>query len=266
MAFDPHSLPPATYAAFLKGPNAWPLVVQKGYSEGITDPDKLTSIVFYLNHPERHGKAIQPHESALIQEWKSTRVLVVNMLAKPPGNAPAPAETWMDDVTGWQIKKQWGQAIFEWANVPPNGTEVKEFFPPGSEAAHYKTVFGWKCWDPGTACIANPKQRLQFLMMLRDDQAYWNWRTGGKYIATEMLRTAAETALRDYRSFIIGRKMCPKAAYNRLVGINKDMIYQMFLGMFQMMSPVGVPNAAPALTEAIANLLGKIAESKAKPG
>lgn len=38
--------------------------------------------------------------------------------------------------------------------------------------------------------------------------------------------------------------MCPKSAYYRLVVIGKDVIYQMLLGMFHLLSPVGLANAA----------------------
>ena len=64
--------------------------------------------------------------------------------------------------------------------------------------------------------------------------------------------------IRDYRGFIIGQKICPTAAYNWLMSINKDMIYEMFVGMFQMMSPIGIPNAYPAITERIANIIAML--------
>lgn len=51
-------------------------------------------------------------------------------------------------------------------------------------------------------------------------------------------------------------KMCPKSTYYRLVGIGKDVIYQMFLGMFQLLSPVGLANAA-ASSANMAELLNK---------
>jgi hypothetical protein len=123
---------------------------------------------------------------------------------------------------------------------------------------NYKTVFAWKSVNPNITCAANPKQRLQILAMLRDDKTYWNWRTGGSHVGTLSLQTAAETAIRDYRDYIVLRKMCPKAAYNRLVSINKDVIYQMFLGLFQLLGPKGVPTKFAEGTEAIANGIGEL--------
>ena len=56
--------------------------------------------------------------------------------------------------------------------------------------------------------------------------------------------------------------MCPKSACDRLVGIGKDVIYQMFLGMFQLRSPVGLANAA-AWSANMTELLNKTGEGLA---
>lgn len=76
MAFDPKKLPPAVYATFQQGPMAWALVVEKAIVAKIHDLNKLTDIVFYLHYPERIGKPLKPHESALINKWKGFRALI----------------------------------------------------------------------------------------------------------------------------------------------------------------------------------------------
>lgn len=156
------------------------------------------------------------------------------------------------------IRKEWGEEILAWARVAPNGTESREF-QPQKNSDRYGTIFGWKSSTPNTACVANPKERIQLLAMLRDDMGYWLQRSKGNQRTATILQYTAACAIRDYRGFIIGQKMCPKAAYNRLVSIGKDVIYQMFLGMFQLLSPVGLAGAS-ASSGAIAEALNKMSE------
>lgn len=266
MPFDPNTLPASVRDAyFTMGAIGWMAVVQAAVRAGITDLDRLASITFYLHHPERNGKQIEAHESEMIKQWKAFRTLIkpaVPYLNKPSKPDPSPAGTpddwYIEDTEAWEIQKAWGKDLAEWAKIRPNGTEAKEFTPPSHMRDNYKTVFAWKSVNPNITCAANPKQRLQILAMLRDDKTYWNWRTGGSHVGTLSLQTAAETAIRDYRDYIVLRKMCPKAAYNRLVSINKDVIYQMFLGLFQLLGPKGVPTKFAEGTEAIANGIGEL--------
>ncbi len=266
MAFTPDSLPASVREAYkTMGALGWAAVVQTAVQAGISDADRLASIVFYLHHPERNGRQIASYESSMIKEWKAFRTLIVPMI--PHAKVPAPQTTepaggtvdWnVDPVEAWTIQKHWGKELADWAMIPPVGTEAMEFSPPSSMRDNFKTVFAWKSSNPNLTCIANPKQRLQILAMLRDDEAYWNWRTNGNRIGTQSLKFAAEVAIRDYRDYIVERKMCPRAAYNRLVQINKDVIYQMFLGMFQLLGPKGVPTKYADGTESIANGIGEL--------
>jgi hypothetical protein len=265
MAFNPTSLPPSVYEAYKSGPLAWPLVVQRAVDEDIRDLDRLTSIVFYLHHPERNGRKIAANESDMIDQYNGFKALIgpmVPAVKKPHKGAPAPpAVDWsIDDTEAWNIRKQWGQELLDWAQIPPDGTEAREFSPIPSLQDNYTTVFAWKSTQPKTSCVANPGQRLQLLAMLRDDKAYWDRHADGSRIASAALRSAAATAIADYRDYIVNRKMCPRAAYNRLVQVNKDVIYEMFIGMFQLLSPQGVPNALPAHTQAFAEGIAKIVE------
>jgi OmpA family len=77
MAFDAkRDLSPALYDVFAQGPLAWPLFVQTAMKAGIRDADRLASIVFYLHHPERSGRQIDPAETGMVAEWKSWRTLI----------------------------------------------------------------------------------------------------------------------------------------------------------------------------------------------
>lgn len=176
--------------------------------------------------------------------------------------APAPAKPAVDwDLSAKEvadIRKEWGEQILAWAKVPPNGTDSMEFSPQ-KNSDRYVTVFCWKSLTPNTTCVANPKERIQFLAMLRDDMGFWLQRSGGSQRTATILQYTAACAVRDYRGFIIGQKMCPKSAYYRLVSIGKDMIYQMFLGMFQLLSPVGLAGAAGA-SGTIAETINKMSE------
>lgn len=156
------------------------------------------------------------------------------------------------------IRREWGEEILAWARLPPNGTETREFHPQ-KNSDRYVAVFGWKSLTPNTACVANPKERAQFLAMIRDDKPYWVQRTKGNQRTATILQYTAACAVRDYRDFIIVQKICPKSAYYRLVSIGKDVIYQMFLGMFQLLSPMGLANAA-ASSASIAETLNKMSE------
>jgi hypothetical protein len=166
---------------------------------------------------------------------------------------------WMtDDVDKWEstrIKDDWGEEIYNWVIIPPDGKEAKEFSPPKSMRRDYKTVFVWKSPDAKKDCPGFKADRVQIIAKLRDDRAYWEWRTAelfskssawsltdrdrGRRIELAICQDAAETAIRDYRLFIVDKKLCPPAAHQKLLQINKDTIYVMFLGMFQLLSPVG---------------------------
>ncbi|MBX3304991.1 MAG: hypothetical protein KF751_02950 [Nitrospira sp.] len=172
-----------------------------------------------------------------------------------------PTATWsISEADANRIKEYYGHEVLNWAKIQPEEVEVKEFGPPPSLRGNYKTIFAWKSANPRMNCVFDSKQRLQLLVMLRDDKEYWDVRTNGNSIMSAMMQTAAQTAIRDYRHFIIERRMCPRDVYNKLVQISKDVIYQMFLGMFQLLSPAGVPNRYPQHTAAFAELLKKLKE------
>jgi len=144
--------------------------------------------------------------------------------------------------------------------------------PHRTPCGEIKTVFVWKSPDAKKDCPVFKDDRVQIIAKLRDDRNYWEWRTAqlfsksstwsltdrdrGRRIELAICHEAAETAIRDYRLFIVDKKLCPPAAHQKLLQINKDTIYEMFLGMFQLLSPVGATSvvggfesAAQALPE-----------------
>jgi hypothetical protein len=75
-SFNPATLPASVREVYKLGAMAWPLVLDKAKGAGIRDVDKLTDIMFFLHHPERSGRPLASDEKALINQWKSFRVLV----------------------------------------------------------------------------------------------------------------------------------------------------------------------------------------------
>ena len=159
-----------------------------------------------------------------------------------------------------KIRSAWGSELADWAKIPPveGEAEAKEFTPPSFLRDKYETVFAWKCGSPQLNCGACPRDRLQVLAMVRSDQAFWANKMGDNRIGIEMMKTSSATAIRDYRDFIVRKKYCPPTAKLRLEQISKDTIYQMFIGMYQMMSPVGVPTAYANQSGAVAGAVKAI--------
>jgi len=190
---------------------------------------------------------------ALYQAWLKAQAAAAQA---PP---PPPDIDWVISAKEvGDIRKNFGENALAWARLPPKGTEVMEFYPQ-KNTDRIGTLFGWKSQTPNTACVANPKQHVQFLEMLRDDMPFWVQRSGGHNRAAIIFQYNAACVIKDYRGFIMGQKMCPKSAYYRLVGINKDVIFNMFVGMFQLLSPMGLANAASSSGN-IAEILNKMSE------
>ncbi len=203
-----------------------------------------------------NGKTLDALFQSLVSKKVSDEAYQAWLKAQSAAAQQAPSKPDVDwDLSAKEvadIRREWGEEMLAWARLPPNGTESMEFRPL-KNSDRYVTVFGWKSLTPNIACVANPKERIQFLAMIRDDMSYWLQRTQGNQQAATILQYTAACAVRDYRGFILGpHKMCPKSAYYRLVSIGKDMVYQMFLAMFQLMAPVGLGGAA-ASTGAIAD-------------
>lgn len=148
------------------------------------------------------------------------------------------------------MTQQFGKEFMEWAIVPPKGIETREFAPLPHRRHAYKTVFAWKSANPRVDNPASPNKAIDVVEMLHDDVAFWQ-RRSGSYQQAVMFSTAQAAAIRDYRDFVIHRKMSPSVAYLRLVGIGKDVVYQALIGMWQWLGGRG---AAPnILSKSVAN-------------
>ncbi len=51
--------------------------ITEAVRNGITDPNRLTDMVFYARHPDLNGRRLRPDEHALTQEWLQIRAAVV---------------------------------------------------------------------------------------------------------------------------------------------------------------------------------------------
>jgi hypothetical protein len=264
MAFNPATLPADVYAAYKLGPLNWPVVVKTAVQKQITDLDKLASIVFYLHHPERNGQQIGAHEKEMINQWKGFRNLIkplVPVMSKPdPPKDPSPPPEVIDWVLTPEEEadlRRYGREALEWAQTPPiEDVETYEFLVPQHLRKNYKVLFAWKSNNPKIKCAADSKQtRVKGLLMLRDDMAYWLEAMRGDERLATIRRHTAEVAIRDYRDFIVNRKMCPKAARNRLFNISQDVIKEMIYGFLDFTTNVGMPG-----TGAISNGLPEAME------
>ena len=164
---------------------------------------------------------------------------------------------WVFSDAEWEdVRKACGNEIVAWAKVPPIGKKAKEFAPPEWMRPDYAKVFFWKLADPGCDCIANHRKSLPGLAIICDDVLYWQKRWSESSTVARVLQSTAATAIGDYRSSINEKKLCPESAKLRLQAISKDVVYQIFLGRFQMMSPQGLKGAGQ-LDGQIVDILNK---------
>lgn len=251
--FSIYKFPPSVRSVFKMGGALWPLALQKSVDHGIVDVNLLTDLVFHMHHPELKGRKLQPDEKELGKEWEAFKGMVRQALPYHTGEKAVPktAPSWklQPHETNDIRDNVGGEEMLEWALTSPKGPkgiETRQFDPVRDKRKDYKAVFAWKALD-ASSCTARPKKRVQAVMLLRDDRGYWALRAKGSRIGTEVLTTAAQTAYRDYRRLIITKQMCPPGAYRYLVRENKKMTYEMFLGMFQLLSPHGARPTFPNL-------------------
>ena len=180
---------------------------------------------------------------------------------KPAQPKPAPGPSWtFSDAEKASLVRDFGHEAAEWVlKTPTAPAEAREFKVSGQLAQHYTSIILWKSAQANTQCVSDPNKRVQGILMLRNDEPYWRARAKNN-TEFQIRKTIATTALMDYRDYVVARKMCPGVARNRLVSIQKDMNYQMFLGFFQMLSPIGLAGAHAANSGAIAEGLNKAME------
>jgi hypothetical protein len=79
--------PPSVREVISQGAALWPLAMQRAIEAGIRDSSRLANLAFFMHHPERNGRAIDPNEpgaSNLIALWKFLRDTARNMLQGSP--------------------------------------------------------------------------------------------------------------------------------------------------------------------------------------
>jgi hypothetical protein len=268
MAFHPSHLPLPMQMEWVKGPSNWKGLIYAACNVGLYKTDYLASVVFYLHHPERNYRPIDAHETSLIAEWKEWKRKIEDTMrtrpSPPPIKKTSPTPSEVDWSPDWaeieQIRRDYGPEVADWAALPPDGVDAVEFTAPSHLKRNYGTIFVWKSASPSSVCAPNPKQRVQIAAILRTDRAYWTERTGGNVTAALSMSLAAETCLGDYREFIVERHYCPKAAFFRLVTINKNVTALLFLAMVQLANPAGVKNPWMPHSTAISSFFSKIAE------
>lgn len=154
-----------------------------------------------------NGKTLDALFQSLVSKKVSDEAYQAWLKAQSAAAQQAPSKPDVDwDLSAKEvadIRREWGEEMLAWARLPPNGTESMEFRPL-KNSDRYVTVFGWKSLTPNIACVANPKERIQFLAMIRDDMSYWLQRTQGNQQAATILQYNAACAVRDYRGFIFG--------------------------------------------------------------
>ena len=268
MAFDPNNLPMKVREAWQQGAAGWKDVVLRCLEVGINDPNRLADFLFYLNHPERNGAPIKAGDGKSIEQWKYYRAMVkdfigVQSIPKGPQTPNAQAVNWIYSDAEWeQIRTAWGDEVLAWAKLPPiYKRETKQFDVPSWLAADYKTVIFWKSLEPANTCIASPHKRLQGVALIKDDMDYWEKRWSKSQVGAQVLQSTAMVSVKDYTDLVLVQQLCPESAKLRLQALSKDLMYKMFVGMFQMLGPVGLKGGTPEhdrLTGIIKDLMLKI--------
>ncbi len=217
------------------------------------DPGGLTLYMLYES-------TLPPMKKQDYLDWLKAEYPATTKAAQGVGEAlglvkPELAENWdVPEELYMKLVRNWGSELATWYLVPPprNRPEAKAFQPPPQLAGHYKTVLAWKTASPTRDCPLRP-QNIQILALLRDDDEYWTRQSKGSRIAKEIGQTCARTSIQDYRDYVLRQGLCPRRAHARLVAIQKDMAYEMFLGMYSLLSPqTGVASSGAQLVEALA--------------
>lgn len=132
--FKAGDLPSKVREAFNMGALAWPLAVQRAIQAGIRDSEDLADMVFFMHHPERKGRALDPGEpdfKILSKEWKAWRTLIIPLLENPP--LPS----------GTKIKDSF---ILEAVESPGGGRIKDKSEPPKSDRVKVKGYKGRTVW------------------------------------------------------------------------------------------------------------------------
>ena len=108
MPFDLNSIPTAVKSLFEAG--TWKPAIATASALGITNSNTLADIVFFLRHPERHGKFIAKTESLLVAEWMDIQAEIEKLLEHIPIEfPPGPGPVWHQIAKAEE--KRWSRAL-----------------------------------------------------------------------------------------------------------------------------------------------------------
>ena len=235
MAFDPTTLPKPVYEKYKLGAIAWPLVVQKAVLEHITDVDRLTSIVFYLHHPERNGRAIESWEIKEVTEWKNFRSLVrpmVPVMSKPsepsPSDVQTPAEEWRKNIDR-QLRASWlsDEARAYALEIPIHDVEVKVF---SSSDQVYGDIVVWKSLNPNR-CVTKPSGQVQIYQEWPRSMSFYLSKALGDEAQAKLLWDIFTTLNLWYYYHVVIQGNCPNNVKN-LIRIESAEVFKVGMSLF----------------------------------
>jgi len=236
-------------------------VLRAAIESGETNPNDLTDLVFFKAHPERVSgldvELISRRErdkDELSDEWEAYRTTVVApaLAAGPRPHTPStsPPQWEIDPVLAWTAKKMGGRKLLAWVKTPPTeAVEAAEFKPTRAQRRTYASIIAWKSHDPRAACIFSTA-RVQFIYLLRDDEAFWHDRSPSERHAI-IAQTAQGASNRAYRSHVVDKGMCPEAARLHELDIQKSLLLSMASGLVQMVPTPGIKGTPTPLGDSV---------------
>lgn len=294
MSFNIQALPPRLQDTFYEAVD-FNVVYWAARQSSISDQNKLTDLLFYHAHKELvypgGSMPLKPgmaNYNALVAEWRKFKQIVQSLAHGQP-NKPSsssgpseasqdflddldieyedlifgkPAEGWTSHALSKKIQDAWGREVAAYCRKPPASDgrpSAGSFDVPKSVSSHVGHAIVWKARNPRDHCrhgAGRSHYKIMVLGLLRYDRDYWLGQTGNNPRQAGILSETARVTVWDYRRCVVTHQMCPHAAYQKLLSSSRDVIYEMFIGMFQLMSPQGaspVPGKMSAMGKSLGN-------------
>jgi hypothetical protein len=240
--FNLKEFSPAVRAAFENVPVLWPTAVDAAIKDGITNPDKLADIAFFMLHKDRLengiGKPLHPSEpefESLAAQWAGFHALVIPMIEPHPVRSEQAWDLTEDERIS--MRKLSGKALVNWAAEAPQEKAESASFPAKRKAI--QEILAWKSRNPRSVCLANPRQQVQLMLLPNERVAFWKRRFPEGNTA-EITADTWASHNRAYRQHILRDKICPKGAEQKELGINEELTLIMAAGLFAIMPIPGV--------------------------
>ncbi|MET1412130.1 hypothetical protein ABVF61_07690 [Roseibium sp. HPY-6] len=272
MSFNTMSLPQSVQNVFYNNSiTDWNVLYWAARNAGISDTNKIADLLFYHAHKELvfpgGSMALQPgikNYNSLVAEWKKYKQFAQSLAHGTPETTTTtasqdflddlgveyedliygkPAEGWTSHALGQKIQESWGREVADYCRKKPSSEtrpSAAIFSLSESVSTHLGTAIVWKCRSPREYC--NCQNKIMVVGLLRSEKDYWLRQTANNAVKSAILCETAQAAVRDYRRWVVAHQMCPPEAYQKLYSLSQDATYQMFLGMFRLLSP---QNASP---------------------